>query len=110
MSTLKNKVQLIGNVGQEPETTNLENGKIVTNISIATNESYKNADGERVKNTVWHRAVAWNKTAGIIDKYVRKGDMIAIEGKLVNRKFETKEGEKRTVTEILISEILLMNK
>jgi len=109
MSNLKNSVQLIGNVGQDPQTTNLENGNVVTNISVATNETYKDANGEKVTNTEWHNAVAWNKTAEIIDKYVKKGDQIAIEGKLVNRTFETKEGEKRSVTEIKIREVVLLS-
>ena len=73
MSTLKNHVQLIGNVGQEPQITNLESGKKVARFSIATNEYYKNAKGEKVQSTEWHTVVAWGKTAEIIEKICRKG-------------------------------------
>ncbi|GAL64563.1 single-stranded DNA-binding protein [Algibacter lectus] len=108
MSTLKNKVQLIGNVGNEPEITNLENGKKVAKFSIATNESYKDSKGEKVTNTQWHNIVAWGKIAEIVEKYVGKGKEVALEGKLTSRSYETKEGEKRYVTEVVIDEILLL--
>ncbi len=108
MSTLKNKVQLIGNVGQEPTITNLENGKKVVRLSLATNENYKNSNGEKQTNTNWHNIVAWGKTADIIEKYVSKGKEIAIEGKLTSHSYETKEGEKRYVTEVVVNEILLL--
>jgi len=109
MSTLKNKVQLIGNVGQEPTITNLENGKKVVRLSLATNENYKNSNGEKQTDTNWHNIVAWGKTADIIEKYVTKGKEIAIEGKLTSRSYEDKDGVKRYVTEVLVSEILLLS-
>ncbi|MDC9721959.1 MAG: single-stranded DNA-binding protein [Urechidicola sp.] len=108
MSTLKNKVQLIGNVGQEPTITTLEGGKKVARLSLATNEHYKNGKGEKQTDTNWHTAIAWGKTADIIEKYVTKGKEIAIEGKLSSRSYEDKEGTKRYVTEVVISEILLL--
>jgi len=108
MSTLRNKVQLIGNVGQEPTITTLDNGKKVARISLATNENYKNSKGERQTNTNWHTIVAWGKTADIIEKYVSKGKEVAIEGKLTSRSYEDKEGVKRYVTEVVTSEILLL--
>ena len=108
MSTLKNKVQLIGNVGNEPEITNLESGKKVAKFSIATNESYKDSKGEKVTNTQWHNIVAWGKIAEIVEKYVDKGKEVALEGKLMARSYETKEGEKRYVTEVVVDEILLL--
>ena len=108
MSNLRNKVQLIGNVGQEPSTTNLDNGKKVARLSLATNEHYKNNKGEKVQATSWHTVVAWGKTAEIIENYVSKGKEIAIEGKLTSRSYEDKEGVKRYVTEVLASEILLL--
>ncbi|MCK7591314.1 single-stranded DNA-binding protein [Subsaxibacter sp. CAU 1640] len=108
MSTLKNKVQLIGNVGNEPEITNLESGKKVAKFSIATNEFYKNLKGEKEQDTQWHNVVAWGKTAEIIEKYVDKGKEVALEGKLTSRSYETKEGEKRYVTEVVVNEILLL--
>lgn len=108
MSTLKNKVQLIGNVGQEPTITTLESGKKVVRLSLATNENYKNGNGEKQTDTNWHNIVAWGKTADIIEKYVNKGKEIAVEGKLTSRSYEDKEGVKRYVTEVVVSEILLM--
>ncbi len=108
MSNLRNKVQLIGNVGNDPEMTVLENGKKVIRFSLATNENYKNAKGEKVQSTDWHNVVAWNKTAEIIEKYAGKGKEIAVEGKLTSRTYETKEGEKRYVTEVIINEVLLL--
>ncbi|REE07762.1 MULTISPECIES: single-stranded DNA-binding protein [Winogradskyella] len=108
MSTLKNKVQLIGNVGNVPEITNLENGKKVAKFSIATNESYKDSKGEKVTDTQWHTIVAWGKIAEIVEKYVGKGKEVALEGKLTSRSYETAVGEKRYVTEVVVDEILLL--
>lgn len=108
MSTLKNKVQLIGNVGGEPTITTLESGKKIARLSLATNENYKNSNGEKQTDTNWHTAIAWGKTADIIEKYVTKGKEIAIEGKLSTRSYDDKEGNKRYVTEVVINEILLM--
>ncbi|WP_299664540.1 single-stranded DNA-binding protein [uncultured Polaribacter sp.] len=108
MSTLKNKVQFIGNVGQDPIITNLDSGKKVARLSVATNENYKNSKGEKQTDTNWHTIVAWGKTAEIIENYVTKGKEIAIEGKLTSRSYEDKEGVKRYVTEVVVSEILLL--
>jgi single-strand DNA-binding protein len=108
MNTLRNKVQLIGNLGNDPEIINLESGKILAKFSVATNESYKNASGEKVTDTQWHNVVAWGKTAEIIEKYVTKGKEVAIEGKLTSRSYETKEGEKRYVTEVVCNELLML--
>ncbi|WAC02700.1 single-stranded DNA-binding protein [Lacinutrix neustonica] len=108
MITLKNKVQLIGNVGNAPEIKTLESGKKVANFSIATNEFYKNSNGEKVQNTQWHNIVAWGKIAEIVDKYVDKGKEVAIEGKLTSRSYEIEAGEKRYVTEVVANEILLL--
>ena len=108
MSTLRNKVQLIGNVGNDPEMTVLESGKKVIRFSLATNESYKNAQGDKVKSTDWHNMVAWNKTAEIIEQYATKGKQIAIEGKLTSRSYDSKEGEKRYTTEVIVNEVLLL--
>ena len=110
MSTLRNKVQLIGNLGSNPEIITLDGGKRIAKFSIATNESYKNAQGEKVTDTQWHNVVAWNKTADIIEKYLEKGNEVAIEGKLTSRSYDTKEGEKRYITEIVINELLMLGK
>ena len=108
MSTLRNKVQLIGNLGNAPEIITLESGKKLAKFSLATNENYKNAKGEKVTDTQWHNIVAWNKTAEIIEKYLEKGNEVAIEGKLTYRSYETKEGDKRYVTEIVCNELLML--
>ncbi|WP_452219687.1 single-stranded DNA-binding protein [Lacinutrix salivirga] len=108
MSTLRNKVQLIGNLGNDPEIINLESGKTLAKFSIATNESYKNNKGEKITDTQWHNIVAWGKTAEIIEKYITKGKEVAIEGKLTSRSYETKEGEKRYVTEVVCSELMML--
>jgi len=108
MSTLRNKVQLIGNLGNNPEIITLESGKKLAKFSLATNENYKNAKGEKVTDTQWHNIVAWNKTAEIIEKYLEKGKEVAIEGKLTSRSYETKEGDKRYVTEIVCNELLML--
>ncbi|MEM9364074.1 MAG: single-stranded DNA-binding protein [Bacteroidota bacterium] len=108
MSTLRNKVQLIGNLGIDPEVRELENGRKLVKFALATNESYKNENGEKVTTTMWHNIVAWNGTAEIAEKYLSKGKEVAIEGKLVNRSYEDKEGNKKYVTEVNCSEILML--
>ena len=108
MSTLRNKVQLIGNLGNNPEIITLESGKKIAKFSIATNESYKNSQGEKVTDTQWHNVVAWNKTAEIIERYLEKGTEVAIEGKLTSRSYETKEGEKKYITEVVCNEVVLL--
>ena len=107
---MKNLVQLIGHVGQDPEIKNLEAGKKLANISIATNEVYYRDNGDKVEKTEWHRVTAWGKVADIIEKYVAKGKEIAIEGKLTHRSYDDKVGNKRYVTEIVANEILLLSK
>ena len=108
MKNLRNKVQLIGNLGKDPEVKQLESGKTLAKLSLATSENYKNADGEKVTDTQWHNLVAWGKTAQIAEKYLKKGNKVAIEGKLINRTYEDKEGVKRYVTEVLVNEILML--
>lgn len=105
---LRNKVQLIGNLGNDPEILILDSGKKLAKFSIATNETYKNAQGEKVTDTQWHNVVAWNKTADIIEQYVTKGREIAIEGKLTSRSYDDAEGIKRYVTEVVCNELLLL--
>ncbi|MGY5845783.1 single-stranded DNA-binding protein [Salegentibacter sp. HM20] len=108
MSTLRNKVQLIGNVGREPEIVNLESGKKLAKFSLATSENYKNNNGEKVKDTQWHNIIAWGKTAELIEKYVNKGKEVGIEGKLTSRSWDDKEGNKHYITEVVCNELLLM--
>ena len=110
MNALRNKVQLIGNAGNDPEIKTFDGGKKVANFRIATNESYKNEKGEKVEQTEWHRIVAWGKTAEIIERFVTKGKEVAIEGKLAHRSYEDKNGEKRYVTEVVVNDVLLLGK
>lgn len=110
MNALKNKVQLIGHLGQDPEIVNLEGGKKLAKFSIATTDSYKNANGEKVDDTQWHNIVAWGKTAEIVENYLIKGKQVAIEGKLTHRSYETKEGDKRYITEVRCNELLMLGK
>ena len=110
MNTLRNKVQLIGNLGNDPEIITLDSGKKLAKFSIATNESYKNQEGERVTDTQWHNVIAWGKTAEIIETYVTKGKEVAIEGKLSHRSFDDKEGNKRYTTEVVCTELLMLGK
>lgn len=107
---MRNKVQLIGHVGQQPEIKTIESGKKVAKLSLATHENYWNNKGEKVEQTEWHRITAWGKTAEIIEKYVTKGKEIAIEGKLTHRSYDGKNGEKRYVTDVVVSELLLIGK
>ena len=108
MSKFRNHVQLIGNIGDDPVVTNLESGRKVAKFQLATNERYKNANGEKVQNTDWHTIVAWGKTAEIVEKYAIKGKEIGVLGKLKTRNYETKEGTTRYVTEVVADEILLL--
>jgi single-strand DNA-binding protein len=108
MNTLRNKVQLIGNLGNNPEIITLDSGKKLAKFSIATNETYKNAQGEKITETQWHNVVAWNKTAEIVENYLEKGKEVAIEGKLTSRSYDDKEGNKRYITEIIVNELLML--
>jgi single-strand DNA-binding protein len=108
MYQLRNKVQLIGNLGNAPEIKTLEGGKKMAKFSVATHETYKNTKGEKVTETQWHNLVAWGKLAGIAEKYLTKGKEIAVEGKLVSRSYNDKEGKKKYFTEIQVNELLLL--
>ena len=110
MYALKNKVQLIGNLGNAPEVRGTEAGKKLVRFSVATNEQYKNAKGERVTETQWHNLIAWGKVADIAEKFLVKGTEVAIEGKLINRNYMDKEGNKKYITEIQVTELLLLGK
>ncbi|HWI93789.1 MAG TPA: single-stranded DNA-binding protein [Flavisolibacter sp.] len=108
MYALKNKVQLIGNLGQNPEIKTLDGGKKLAKFSIATNEAYRNANGEKVIETQWHNLVAFGKLAEIIEKYITKGSEVAVEGKLTYRTYNDKNGDKKYFTEIQVNELLML--
>lgn len=108
MKNLRNSIQLIGNLGMDPEVKTLESGKTVARLSIATTEKYHNQKGEKVEETTWHKLVAWGKKAEIAEKYLKKGSEVAIEGKLTNRSYEDEKGVKKYISEIIINEILML--
>ncbi len=110
MNALKNKVQLIGNLGQDPEVVNLDSGSKLAKFSIATNETYRNTKGEKVTDTQWHNIVVWGKLAEVVEKFLHKGSEVAVEGKLIHRSYENKEGEKRFISEIKCNELLMLGK
>jgi single-strand DNA-binding protein len=110
MYTIRNRVQLIGHLGLDPEIKKFDSGKKVAHLRIATNEHYRDATGEKVADTQWHHVVAWNKLADIAEKYLIKGSEIAIEGKLVHRRYTDKEGSRQFITEIQVNEMLLLGK
>lgn len=108
MYSLKNKVQLIGHLGNNPEVKETESGKKLARFSIATNEIYRNAKGEKIKETTWHNLVAWGKIAGIAEKYLVKGSEVAIEGKLINRSYTDKTGTKKYISEVEVNELVML--
>ena len=110
MSTLRNKVQLIGHVGNEPEILNLESGKKLAKFSIATNESYKNSKGEKITDTQWHNIIAWGKTAELMHTLLSKGDEVALQGRLVHRSYEDASGQTRYVSEVVVDQFVKLSR
>ena len=107
---MKNKVQLIGHLGANPEIKTLDGGKKLARINIATSETYTNLKGEKVTETQWHNVVAWGKTAEIAEKYFTKGLHVMVDGKLVSRTYDDKDGNKKYVTEVQANELLILTK
>jgi single-strand DNA-binding protein len=110
MNNLRNHVQLMGRLGQDPEIINLDSGKKLAKFSLATNDYFTTAKGEKVENTDWHNIVAWGKTADIIENHVSKGQEVLIGGKLTTRSYETKDGDKRYITEVVCNNIVMTQK
>ena len=110
MTSLSNSVHLIGRLGQDPKSFEFDGGKMKTTFSMATSDFYKDQKGERVKETQWHNIVAWGKPAKIAADFLSKGKEIALEGKLTNRSWEDKEGNKKYITEVLANQILILDK
>ena len=108
MKSLRNSVQLIGRLGQDPEVISLTSGKKLSKFSLATNESYRDAQGEKVTETQWHNIVAWEKKADFVNEYLKKGMEVALEGKLIHREYESSNGEKRIATEINLNEVVMV--
>ena|SRR3989304_3968767 len=110
MNTLRNRVQLIGNLGMDPEVKKFDGNRSMARFTIATTESYKNNEGKKVDETQWHNIVAWGNLATIAEKYLNKGREVVVEGKLVHRSYDDKDGNKKYITEIVANEILLLRK
>lgn len=103
-----NKVILVGNLGKDPEIRHLDNGVAVANFSLATTESYTNKQGERVNQTEWHNVVLWRGLADIAEKYLKKGNSVYIEGKIVTRKWEDKDSNTRYSTDIVADKMTML--
>jgi len=110
MNALRNQAQLIGYVGNEPEIMNLEGGKKRAKFSLATNETYTDASGERVVDTQWHTIIAWDRQAEVVEKYVQTGREVAVSGKIQTRSYEDADGVKKYITEIKCAVLLLLGK
>ena len=110
MNALRNKVQLIGRLGQEPEIINFADGNKMAKFSLATDDSYKDKDGNKVERTDWHNIVIKGGLVKVVEGYVKKGQEIAVEGKLTTRDWEDKEGNKRYTTEVVCNELLMLSK
>jgi single-strand DNA-binding protein len=110
MNALRNKVQLIGRLGQDPKIITFDEGRSKVNFSVATNESYPDNDGDKAERTQWHKTVAWGPLSDIMGQYLKKGPEVAIEGRLHYRTYDDKEGNTRYVTEIVAKELLMLDK
>ncbi len=108
MNALKNRVQLIGHLGNDPEIKEFEGGKTIAKFRMATSEVYKNDKGEKVTETQWHNIIAWNGTAKIAEKLLKKGSNVAIDGKLTSHSWDGNDGNKHYITEVVANEILLL--
>lgn len=107
MTSLKNRVQLVGNLGSNPEVKTFDNGNKVAKFTMATNEVYNNGNGKTTESTQWHNIVAWGKQAEIAEKYLSKGKEIAIEGRLTYRQYEDKNQQKKHITEIVLNSYIV---
>jgi len=110
MNKLRNKVQLIGNLGTDPEVKHLESGKTVATFRLATTERYRKDSGDLVEDTQWHNIVAWGKRAEIVEQYLQKGKEVAVEGKLIHRSYDDKNGDKKYITEIVMDDMVMLGK
>jgi single-strand DNA-binding protein len=108
MYSLRNKVQLIGHLGNDPQIKTIDSGKKMALFSLATSENYRDTNGEKVTETQWHNLVAWGKLAEIAEKYLVKGKEVAVEGKLVNKNYTAKDGTKKFSSEVQVNELLLL--
>jgi single-strand DNA-binding protein len=109
MNGIRNSVRLIGNLGAAPEIKEFEKGTKMARLSLATNDSYTDKKGEKKEETHWHNVVAWGKTAELLGELTEKGSEIAVEGRLQSRSYD-KDGEKKYITEVVVSEFVVFSK
>ena len=110
MNTIKNNINLMGHLGMDPEIKRLDGGKTLAKVRVATNEVYKNREGQRVTTTQWHNCIAWGRQAELIEQLLKKGSEVVILGRLNYRSYEDKEGKNRQLSEIVIQEFSLTGK
>mgnify|MGYP003637290971 FL=1 len=108
MSTIKNQVVLIGNLGNDPEVTNFESGSRIAKFSMATNETYKKENGEKTTQTEWHTIVVWGNLVSIVERYLEKGSEVCIKGKITYRNYQDKQDITKYITEIKADEVLML--
>ncbi|MFI5171706.1 MAG: single-stranded DNA-binding protein [Chitinophagales bacterium] len=110
MNNLKNKVQLIGHLGMDPEIKAINGKSKLAKFRLATNETYKNDKGEKVEETQWHNLIAWGTKADFAEKYLTKGIEVVVEGKLINKSYTDKNDVKRYITEVMVSEMVIISR
>lgn len=110
MNTIRNHAQLIGYIGKDAEIRQLPNGRMLANVSLATNETYKNKDGSKVQNTHWHKLVGWGKMAELMEQFFKKGKEIAVTGRITHYSYEDKKGQTRYVSQIVINQFTMLGK
>lgn len=107
MSSIRNRIQLIGNLGADPEIKAMESGRKLAKFSVATNEIYRNQEGDLVTETQWHRLIAWGRTAEVAEEFLKKGSEVAVDGKIQTRSYTDSEGEQKYLTEVVVNELLM---
>ena len=108
MNNLRNRVNLIGNLGMDPEIREISGNRKKARFTLATTSSYRNSEGERVTDTQWHNIVAWGPQAAFAEKYLQKGQEIVVEGKLMHRDYQDSKGEKKYITEVVVNQVLIL--
>lgn len=108
MRNLRNSVLLIGHLGNDPDVRKLQNGRKMALLSLATNETYKKSNGDKITTTQWHRCVAWGRTAEVMENFLKKGKEVALRGKLTYNSYEDKNGIQRTSAQIVIDEFVML--
>ncbi|MCF8365368.1 MAG: single-stranded DNA-binding protein [Bacteroidales bacterium] len=110
MRSLRNSVQLIGNLGMDPEVKEVSNGNKMARFSLATSETYNKPNGEKVTDTQWHNLIIWGKLADVAEKYLKKGKQIAVEGKLETTSYDDKEGKRKFFTQVNVNDLVMLGK